>query len=214
MYCSISHISPKIALNISKNSIVCPLNLIFVNSVSLEFLASLLHYTNIGNRYYLHVRSCVPMTSYGCLANTTTSQSRANGQPLHQTASVSSLSKEPPIPKPKPSLPLKPAISVSSGVALESSALTTNPQPNGATDAVVYARPRPTGQPMYEVSRNFSSLVPPPPPPQRPTRPLSSILVPNTKSNEDTAHQLAQALNQSLLISKPQSVSQSSLSDR
>lgn len=184
--------------NISKNSIVYP---IAYNSCES-------HFTYITHQYFHHVRSCVQMVPYGCPVSTGTSQSRAIGQ------QIASISKEPPIPKPKPSLPIKPSISLSSGVVHESSALTTSPQPNSTTDAIVYARPRPAGQPKYDVGRNFSSLVPPPPPPQRPTRPLSSILVPNTKSNDDSAHQLAQALNQSLLISKPQSQSQSSLSDR
>ena len=131
------------------------------------------------------------------------------------------MAKEPPLPKPKPILPLKPSISLSSGVTQIESTIgqTTSPQSNSATDnAIVYARPRPTGQPLYDVSsRNLTSLVPPPPPPQRPTRPLSSILVPNTKPSDESssaAAQLAQALNQSLLISKPQSQSQSSLNER
>ena len=183
------------------------------SSLSFVWHCCQLHFTK-SHINIIFVRSCVQMVQYGCpVSSTGTSQSRVVGQPIQQTASIS---KEPPIPKPKPSLPIKPSISLSSGVAHESSALTTSPQPNSATDAIVYARPRPSpaGQPMYDVSRTFSSLVPPPPPPQRPTRPLSSILVPNSKSNEDSAHQLAQAINQSLLISRPQSVSQSSLSDR
>ncbi|CAG2172055.1 unnamed protein product [Oppiella nova] len=160
------------------------------------------------------------LSQYPCpLSASTKSQSILNANPNQHS---SQLPKEPPIPKPKPIIHAKPSIAPSASTTTaavnEVIAQPTSSQPNTAStatdNAIVYARPRPTGQPIYDASRNLSALVPPPPPTQRPGRPLSSILVPNTKPSDERnspQSQLAQALNQSLLVSKPQSASQSSL---
>jgi hypothetical protein len=168
------------------------------------------------NKLCLNIRSSLPLAQYQSPVTSTSVQSRIAAKPLQQSTQLSS--KEPPIPKPKPSIQAKPSITLSSNATTNESSNTSSSQTNTKdNNTLVYARPRPSGQTFFDISRNINSLVPPPPPTQRPARPVSSILVPNNKASDESNSpqtQLAQAINQSLLISKQQSVSQSSLNQR